>query len=452
MKQSGITLIIMTFILAMLMTSYFLMSQNPQSLKVARNQLTNQSLAIAKQALLAYSAETITGSINGALLNCNNNCPRPGDLPCPDFDNDGDADPPCAISKVGRLPWKTMGLGDLRDGSGERLWYAVSNKYKNNPRLLPLNSETEGSISFRNNTGDLVYNSILGQGLAAVIIAPNAPLKRYDNVLQERNEASQNLAKNYLEVAFGEDNASFNDNSADGFISGEVKIGEQLFLNDIVLPVTKHDINSVVEPRVLAEVMEAMLYNFCPGRSNIKNRICFGATINDYLPDPANITDNTCLGNGFIANTQCVSNPGISIGRIPVGGNPSPTANNGWENQNSNSILQGKNLNNWFQQNGWRELIIYAAAPACTETTKNCTGSGYLTLKNALTPSIAPTPNFKKFVLIMSGAALIGQSRLITSKTVISNYLEDENLLPFDSTFSRFGLNNDRNDRAISIP
>jgi hypothetical protein len=28
--------------------------------------------------------------------------------------------------RLGRLPWKTLGLPDLRDGDGERLWYAVS--------------------------------------------------------------------------------------------------------------------------------------------------------------------------------------------------------------------------------------------------------------------------------------------------------------------------------------
>jgi hypothetical protein len=32
--------------------------------------------------------------------------------------------------RLGRLPWKTLGLPDLRDGHGERLWYAVSTKYK----------------------------------------------------------------------------------------------------------------------------------------------------------------------------------------------------------------------------------------------------------------------------------------------------------------------------------
>ena len=32
--------------------------------------------------------------------------------------------------RLGRLPWKTLGLPDLRDGYAERLWYAVSTRYK----------------------------------------------------------------------------------------------------------------------------------------------------------------------------------------------------------------------------------------------------------------------------------------------------------------------------------
>ena len=32
----------------------------------------------------------------------------------------------------GRLPWKTLAIPDLRDGAGERLWYAVSVRFKRN--------------------------------------------------------------------------------------------------------------------------------------------------------------------------------------------------------------------------------------------------------------------------------------------------------------------------------
>ncbi|MEM7252983.1 MAG: hypothetical protein AAF493_16325 [Pseudomonadota bacterium] len=55
----------------------------------------------------------------------------PGPLFCPDLDDDGIPEPTCGPGTlVGKLPWRTLGLGDVRDGAGERLWYAVSPRYR----------------------------------------------------------------------------------------------------------------------------------------------------------------------------------------------------------------------------------------------------------------------------------------------------------------------------------
>src|SRR5262245_11131637 len=74
-----------------------------------RERITAAALAQAKQALIGFAAGVTLG---GAA--------RPGDLPCPDQDNDGDADavPACDTPALalGRFPWKTLGLPDLRDG------------------------------------------------------------------------------------------------------------------------------------------------------------------------------------------------------------------------------------------------------------------------------------------------------------------------------------------------
>lgn len=463
-NQTGATLILMAFIIALATTVYLLKTYDPAQLRLERDKKTHQALATAKQSLLAYAAQTITKSPNTLPpLNCNDNCPRPGDLPCPDKNNDGEAETTCndQADRLGRLPWKTLGIDDLRDGSGERLWYAVSNQYKNNTRLPLLNSESLGTISSRVAAGNQVYDARNGSGLAAIIIAPGSPLNRADNIMQDRASLSgkfgNNVASNYLDTAFGEDNAGFidfklNDLTIDGFISGNIKVGEMVILNDIILPITRDEMNAIMEPRVLTEVMQAMLNNFCPNKADVKNRVCTEITIYDYFPDPAKVTDFTCLGSATIDNVDCNSNSGISFGRIPVGGNTSPVTNGGWEGQDFNSILQGKSSNNWFQQNGWREFIFYAVAPACTEPTKSCTGAGYLTLNNALTPIPAPTPNNKKIVLIAGGSALVGQSRTSSNKLIVSNYLEDENTLPLDNTYLRYIHNMNRNDRLISIP
>ncbi len=58
--------------------------------------------------------------------------------------------------RLGRLPWKTLGLPDLRDAFGERLWYAVSSKHKGllnctvSPACLDMGPEAAlGTITVR---------------------------------------------------------------------------------------------------------------------------------------------------------------------------------------------------------------------------------------------------------------------------------------------------------------
>jgi hypothetical protein len=76
----------------------------PAKESIERDKRTAAALAQAKEALIGFAAG-IDLSAAGT--------PRPGDLPCPDFDNDGTADTPCG-AVVGRLPWQRLGLPDLR--------------------------------------------------------------------------------------------------------------------------------------------------------------------------------------------------------------------------------------------------------------------------------------------------------------------------------------------------
>ena len=58
----------------------------------------------------------------------------------------------------------------------------------------------------------------------AVIIAPGAIIKRQDGTVQVRNDATaRSLAVNYLDIAYGEDNANFADYSSNGFVAGPVR-------------------------------------------------------------------------------------------------------------------------------------------------------------------------------------------------------------------------------------
>src|SRR5690606_22372944 len=126
---------------------------------------------------------------------------RLGELPCPDTDDDGTGlvvatglpeNCDAQDKRLGRLPWKSLGLPDLRDGDGERLWYAVSATFKRDLLThcaLPtaadcINSDSRGTISVRDPNGALRYDGTnpdpwIPSGAIAVIIAPGAALTRH---------------------------------------------------------------------------------------------------------------------------------------------------------------------------------------------------------------------------------------------------------------------------------
>src|SRR5574340_734766 len=179
-RQRGAALMVMLVILVAGAASALVGALSTTTLKNARQETTSNALAQAKDALIGYAVKVQVSSSDIACADpptyANPNCQRPGDLPCPDMDNDGDAESNCGdasgsnqYKRLGRLPWKTLGLPDLRDGSGERLWYAVSNNFKNNTRTTCtapgqagcLNSDTVGTITVRNPDGNVIYDATL---------------------------------------------------------------------------------------------------------------------------------------------------------------------------------------------------------------------------------------------------------------------------------------------------
>lgn len=383
-KQNGVALIVFVFITALVLTAYMLKLHTSSKLKVEQDKKTQQALTAAKQALLAYATEEITADrrappllrcdiVDGKVpknCSCENNCIRPGDLPCPDLNNDGEAETACssAASRLGRLPWKTLGVGDIRDGAGERLWYAVSNRYKNNPRVLPLNSETIGTVSLRNATGAVINNGSATSGLVAVIVSPGQPLTRSDGLVQGRSVANQNNPIHYLDIAFGEDNANFDDETTNGFILGPIKVMQNnqmvTISNDIALSIARDEINAVMEPRVLIEVAEAVNYYY---------------SVTGVNPEPANLAELSCLDNPIIndnSNAGCAPDtttiPPLMFGRLPVGENATAPSTDIWASIDTNSILRGESDHNWFQQNGWRALLQIHKSTPCALGESRC--------------------------------------------------------------------------------
>ena len=169
-RQRGAALLLALLIALTLSLTFFFKTANTGRNSYAREQATAEALAQAKAALIGYSAtyrDTHPDQGFGYLL-------------CPDLDNDGDAEGVCGNkgeTMVGRLPYKTLGLPDLRTADGECLWYVVSGGHKNNPKTAPLNWDTPGQIAVEDISGAaLIAPEDDNGGAVAAIIAPGPPL------------------------------------------------------------------------------------------------------------------------------------------------------------------------------------------------------------------------------------------------------------------------------------
>lgn len=143
----------------------------------------DDALARAREALLWYAAS----------YRDRNDAEVPGYLPCPDsaeesglfVAGDGIAAATCgdpgAIA-VGLLPYRTLGLPDLRDADGNCLWYAVSGTFKNAPKAATaLDWDAQGQLSVVAAGGtSLAAPDDADGGAAAVVFSPGPALPGQD--------------------------------------------------------------------------------------------------------------------------------------------------------------------------------------------------------------------------------------------------------------------------------
>lgn len=200
---------------------------------IAQNRVTTAALAQAKEALIGYAASDSN---------------RPGSLPCPDLitnniplnnvPNDGSADSfsgsDCP-SYIGRLPWRTLGLPDLRDGNGERLWYAVTREFARNPSCFstcPMNSDTKGTLT---TTGASPASDVI-----AIVFSPGTVVSA-----QVRDTANENAVANYLE---GGNETGIGTST---FVTGAATAS----FNDRLLAISGADVMTPVEKRVAKSIL-----------------------------------------------------------------------------------------------------------------------------------------------------------------------------------------------------
>ena len=254
-QQQGMVLIMLLVIITLSFITYSISQLSVTELTVQRDEDTRRTLKKAKQALIAFAIRYPEHSAADR---------GPGYMPCPDKVNNGSSLADCGgAPTVGRLPWKLLGTGDLRDSANERLWYAVSENYDytNSPTIFKINSATRGNLTVRDRADNIVFNGTTNNGIVAVIIAPGAALTRDDGTVQIRSVANENTAIHYLDINIGgEDNADFehgtlagvNDN---GFIHGTITDGAgNIIVNDLIEVITYNDIMDEVHKRVSQEI------------------------------------------------------------------------------------------------------------------------------------------------------------------------------------------------------
>lgn len=169
-RQRGMLLPALIVLLAVGGLGWLLSRQDSAAHRdLIREARTADALATAREALLGYAATYRNREHANADF---------GYLPCPDLDGDGSSET-CGTkgqTSIGRLPYLTLNLPDLRDGNGECLWYAVSGSFKNNPKPDALNSDSTGSFQLIDDAG--ATRPLAGDQsgrAAALVIAAGAP-------------------------------------------------------------------------------------------------------------------------------------------------------------------------------------------------------------------------------------------------------------------------------------
>lgn len=373
-KQHGAVLMIMLVIMIVGIAAILVNSLTSSTVKTARQENTSAALAQAKDALIGYAVSDPN---------------RPGELPCPDFNNDGmitlaDYSGSNCQSLIGRLPWITLGLPDLRDGSGEHLWYAISNSFHANGSAI-LNSNTKGTLLVYSADG-LSLQTQAGYNAVAVIFSPGSPLST-----QTRNTVTQqNSAANYLDLANSRNNAS----ASGPFIAG----AQSATFNDQLLYITTKDLIPLVEQRVAGEVKRALTNYY---------------TVNGYYP----------WADSVPASSDYDSNEGLNRGWLPyLSSTPSSPAE--W---------CCTSFPAWFYNNEWYKLIYYSVAKNYTANPSYCYYYGSCSSSSTL--SVDGVSGVRA-LFFMPGTPI---GTLVRTVTTLSHYLEDSQ-------------NNDDNDDSYVTP
>lgn len=360
-KQRGAVLMVMLVVMIVGMAAMLAGALGGATSKNARQGKTADALVQARDALIGY-----------ALKDGN----RPGELPCPDVNGDGSTKMNedyggggACFQYLGRLPWKTLGLPEPRDGGNEPLWYALSADFRAGSTAM-LNSDTHGQLS--------IAGHISQGNAAAIVFAPGMPL-----TAQVRGAAGANTVANYLEG----DNAN-GDNVYAAHLSDDL-------FNDTLLAIQADQLFQPIEKRIAREARTCLEHYAAasggkyPWAVPVSSTLTYAGAVDTYF--------------GRISDVPSIS--------IPGSGND-PAMQNTWP--------AGCLFTSGYWPR-WRELVFYQIAQGYQP-------GGNSSCAQCLVVSPPSPAADKKLIVMVSGKTLPGKSRDTASdRADINNYLEDEN-------------------------
>lgn len=280
-----------------------------------REVITGKALQAGKQALLAYVAQ-YAARFDTA---------EPGQLPCPEsltLASPGQASPSCSASAVvvGRLPWKTLGIDELRDGQGEPLWYMMRGF-----RSAPINFDTPGQLTHN------------GAAVIGLIIAPGAPL----NTLADPGTPPAGCSKLNQQVAARNIGPVDANNFLEcGVTSGVLASpGDPRWTNDRVIAITAAEwADAIAGP-----VTDRLQRQVAPAVETFRSTTSLTGWGQRFLPNASTI-DAALVGSQPETNNLCGNND-MRAGMPPTATVASGLCNTNWSTWSSWGVDLGVSLN-----------------------------------------------------------------------------------------------------------
>lgn len=421
-KQRGMTLVMLVFVIGLAAVGYLLYALNPVSVKNERDKKTALALAEAKVALIGYASAQ----------------PRPGSLPCPDTNNDGTTDTNGNVncySNIGRLPWKTLGLEDLHDGHGERIWYALSTNFSTVPSSLIINSDAAVgllNVCPAGGCGDpspvpAVPSApfpIYSQQVA-ILFSPSYPLAGQDRqdgvdanpnpVLNIDNAKKSNNFLDVITIGANQFNNASGSNNGNDFIMGPVTST----FNDSLLTISTNEIFGNIDKRMqskatLAEIASCLIEyannNAAANDKRLPWSVPFDLGPAANYNDPINFDDTPSIYTGRIAYHIADSTAASPI--------------HDWNTGAASKRKKMEYCSNWPSWwNSWKNHVFYAVSKDfAPDIAAPQVCSGNCVTVDGIGPFAA--------VLIFAGKKLAGQVRVSnTDMANPANFLEGRNAI-----------------------